>query len=133
MIAFSDAIISDRLRAFTRALDTGTGSSTLKVYTGTRPARNAAITSETLLVSFVFPKPSLIGVVGSVLSFNQPPMASVAETGIGTWGRFNDGDGAFIADCSVGLAGSGADVELSHTQLYQGGEVTCTVGNLSEV
>lgn len=132
MIEFSDAVISDRLQALTRALDAGTAGGTLNLYKGTRPARGTSA-GDNLLATFTFADPSLNNVTGNALTLNTPPAATCVGTGIAIWARMLGGDGTFIADMDIGLDGSGKEVIIDQLQLYTGGEVTATVGTLTEV
>ena len=133
-ITYSDAVIADRLQAFTRGLDSGSGPGQLKIYDGTRPNSGAAITTQKLLVTAFFAKPSSAGVVNGVLSFDvdETPVTCV-DSGVATWARFENSAGTFLADTDVGVSGSGKGVELSKVQLYLGGEVTVTLGTMVEV
>lgn len=134
-IAYADNVIADRLQALTRALDAGTGPGKAKLYTATRPAvKGAAITSQVLLATNFFLKPSSDGVTGNVLAIRvDVTPATCVATGICTWARLTTSEDVFVADIDAGTTGSGKEMELNQVQLYLGGEVSPTVGNLVEI
>lgn len=143
---FADSIIQQRLEVFSTALDQGASPSELRIYSGSKPAlKGGAIDTQVLLVRLVFPRPAKASLVGNTLTLNDPPVSMVLMTGIATWARFVNGDGDFLADAVVsqpadatedpptnGIPHGTGDVWLDKTQLYQGGEVTVTLGTFSE-
>ena len=131
-ISFSAAVVSDRLRALTRALDSGGTGGKLLIYGGTQPAAGASASG--VLAIFTFPVPSLDGVTGSTLTLNEPPAALVSATGDATWGRLTDGAGNWIADVTVGVTGSGAVIVIDSDTptVYAGAQLTVTVATLTE-
>lgn len=124
---FSDPVISDRLQAYTRAIDAANPThGKLRIYSGTRPSpKGAAITSQVLLAEFVWPLPSMASVSGNVLTLALPPDVLCLADGTATWARTLDGANTFVADHDVGSVGSGKDIELSTVLLYTGG--TCSI------
>lgn len=134
-IAFADNVIVDRLQAMSRALDAGTAGGKIKIYSGSRPGvKGGPITSQVLLVINRFIKPSSAGVSAGILSFDVDETPAVClASGLATWARLTDSNDVFVADCDVGATGSGADVEISRVQLYEGGEVSPVVGSLAEI
>lgn len=112
-IGMSTTLRNDRLQKIIDAIDAGAGAGTLKIYDGTRPATGAAITSQVLLAELTFSDPCASAPSGGVLTFSAITAdASANATGTATWARVADSTGAFVMDLSVGVAGSGADVEL---------------------
>jgi hypothetical protein len=105
---------------------------TMDVYDGTRPTpAGAAITDQTLLVTYVIPDPS--GTVeNGVLTAGDIAPAMAAESGDATWVRAFDADAVAIGDGDVGATGSGAFVELDNTSLVQGGYVSVVSLTLTE-
>lgn len=134
MITFSDAVISDRLKALTRALDAKTAGGKLLLYGGTQPAAGAS-TSQTVLCELVFPKPSAGTVANKILSINNPAAAMALADGTVTWARLVDGDNVWIADCDAGGQGSTAVVRIQNEngEVYAGGSVTVALAQLKEV
>jgi hypothetical protein len=135
---FSAAVISDRLRAFTRALDSDTGPGELRIYTAPRPAPGASPDTAIRLCTVVLNKPSLDNVTGTVLTVDLPPDAMATATGDANWARFVNGGGVFVADADVGVIGSNKPVEIDNQalpptlRLYSGGTFTLTLAQLSE-
>ena len=134
MMTFSDAVIADRLKALTRALDAKTSGGKLRLYGGTQPAAGAT-TSQTLLCELVFPKPSAGSVSNKILSINNPAAAMALADGTVTWARLVDGDNVWIADCNAGGQASTAVVRIQNADgtVYAGGSVTVTLAQLKEV
>lgn len=132
MISFSDAVVSDRLRALTRALDADPAGGKLLIYGGAQPTPGASASGA--LVTLNFPLPSLDSVTGSTLTLNEPPATMVDVTGDATWGRLTDGAGVWIADVTVGATGSGAVIVINSasTTIYAGAQLTVTVATLTE-
>lgn len=137
MIEFSNAVISDRLQALTRALDSDPNlPGRLLVYSGDRPARGAnAPASAFLLATLSFYRPSLDNVLQRVLTLRNPPTTLVSVSGLATWVRMVNGAGQFVADMDVGITGSGAECVIAgdSTQLYAGGDLSVSLAKLSEV
>lgn len=89
---FAQTVLTDRLQALTRALDADAAPGRINLYSGPRPAPGANVTSQTLLASIPFQKPSSGGVVNNVLTLNYVagPVLAVG-TGVAVWARFVDG------------------------------------------
>ena len=71
ILTFSNAVKSDRLQAFTRALDAGGAGGKIKLYGGVQPASGAAHSQE-LLSELILPKPSAVSVENGVLTITAP-------------------------------------------------------------
>ena len=109
-VAIGDAIVAD--------VDTGAGTATLLMYTGSQPANpDVAITSQTLIATFTLQKPSFGAFsVGSTFLTKDnvnPPRASLlgvplsapaVAAGTITWFRILDADGVAAIDGSVGTS-----------------------------
>lgn len=137
---FAQAVLTDRLEALTRALDADSSAGKINIYSGPRPAAGAAVTTQTLLASVSFQKPSSGGVSNNVLTLLYVGGAVLAVgTGVAVWARFTSGSGAYVADMDVSLVqnpdgtpGTG-EVQLDATQVYAGGSVTVVgVASLTE-
>ena len=101
----------------------------VQIYTANRPANaDTAITTQTLLVTFVLPTPA-VSVDDGVLTGNSIEAALIAETGTAAWARIVDSDETTIGDCDVGLENSGAFIELDNLNLATGG--FCSVVSFS--
>lgn len=116
-------------------VDAGTGAGLLRLYSGTRPATGAAITTQTLLATLTFSDPSFSAPSnGSMTANSIGSDLSADASGTATWFRITNSDGTFVADGNVGVFGSGADLELSTNVISVGGSVslvaaTITAGN----
>ena len=54
------------------------------------------------------------------------------QTGQAGWSRIKNGDGLAIADMTVGINASGADIELPTIDLIQGAYIRITAGQITE-
>ena len=112
-------------------LDTGSGNAAVRIYEGTRPATAAdAPTGSTLLVQIELTKPA--GTVGSgALALTQLENGLILATGLSTWARFVNGNGATAFDCDVDDGVNNGEVVMAQRQLFAGGEakmVSATLG-----
>ncbi len=136
-LALSPAVIADRLKALTRAIDGGGAAGTLNIYDGTRPGTGAAITTQNKLAALPFAYPSAGTISGTTLPLLIGASQLALKTGTAAWARITASDGAFVADMDVGVSGSGKEVELAAggtptVQLYEGGDVSASVASLVE-
>ena len=136
-IGYVETVRNARLEVVRDAVDAGSGAGKLLLYDGTRPATGAAVTTQTLLVSFTLADPCMTGITGGVGTWDlDPDITATAETFTGTktatWARWVDSDDAAVCDGAVGEAGSGADVIVSDTDLVAGQAVKATAGILTE-
>ena len=135
MFTMSSAVISDRLQALTRRLDSGGQAGRLKLYTLPRPAAGQPAGSAVLLAEISFKYPSLDVVVGKVLTLRNPDTTLALVTGEVGWGRMESSVGEWIADGDVGITGD-TDKEFlidgGSTLIYAGGEISVSVAQLQE-
>jgi hypothetical protein len=124
-IAFSNAVKFNRMSAVADAIDTGTGTSCIKIYTAPRPATGGTPTGATLLATINLNAPCGT-VVNGDLELDTATETTIAADGTHAWARILDRDGGFVADLSTGLPSSGADIEIGASQLYTGGKLTPT-------
>jgi len=105
---------------------------TLKIYSGTRPATpDTAITSQVLLATFAFSDPAGT-VTNGVWTVGTIEQAMVVVSGAAVWARAFDSTGTVIADCDVGVTGSGAMIEVSNISLVEGSYVSVSSFTLTE-
>ena len=132
--------MSDNLFAFAQAKATlradlaltWLNGGTLKLYSGTRPATpDTALNANTLLATFIFDDPAGT-VANGVLTMGTIATALVAESESASFGRAFDSVAAVIADCDIGVTGSGAMIELSAVNLVQGAYVSVVSFTLTE-
>jgi hypothetical protein len=110
-IGMTTTLRNDRLQKIIDAIDAGAGAGTLKIYNGTRPATGG--TATTLLATLTFSDPCAPAPASGVLTFSAITAdASADASGTATWARVESSTPTFVMDLSVGVAGSGADVEL---------------------
>ena len=105
---------------------------TAEVYTEPRPATSgAAITTQTLLVTFDLPDPAAT-VTDGVLTGEEIANAMNDATGNAEWTRLRDSSGVVIGDADVGITGSGAFMQLSDLSLVEGGYCSVTAFGITE-
>lgn len=90
------------------AIDAAATPGYFEVYTGPVPATGAAITTQTLLATIMFPKPCAPNTDSGVLTFNAIAAVTTTAGGLPGFVRVYDGDSNFVMDASAGLSGSGA-------------------------
>lgn len=134
MISFSNAVKSDRLQAFTRALDAGSGGGKIRLYGGAPPTAGA-VHSQTLLCELVLPKPSAVSVTNGILTIASPFSAMALVSGTVTWCRISDSAGNFVADCDAGGSASTAVFRIQNEagEVFAGGQVIVNQAQLKEV
>lgn len=110
MITLSLAVRNARTQSLLGALDANAAPGTISFFGGSRPATGAAITVQPSAGSVATLTKPCGTVSGGDLTFAAiSPGVAVGGVVI-TWARFRDGAGSFVADASVGMAGSGADI-----------------------
>ena len=139
MISYANDIALDRLKAFSRAIDSHASlAGKLRIYTGEMPLNGGEITTQTLLASLEFPKPSLGDFSGRQIELLKPLNVLASANGLAAWGRITSGGGDFVLDLSVGLVGSGEPLQLvtntdpPSLDVYSGGVVSVLSIILSE-
>jgi hypothetical protein len=125
-LGFATTLRTNRATQVLNAIDGGTGAGTLNIYSGTRPATAAAITTQVLLGVLTFSDPC--GTVTSgVLTFSAITQdASADATGTATWFRVLDGSGSFVMDGAITVTGGGGDMTLNTTSITIGGPISVT-------
>ena len=114
------------------AIDAGSGAGKLKLYTGAKPATGAAITTQTLLGTVLCSDPCAPAANAGVLTFSAfTDDSNAAASGDAVWARFTDSADNFVADASVGISGSGADIILNSVSIASGGIIRITSGTLT--
>lgn len=138
---YSSAVISDRLQALTRRLDSDPAlPGRLRIFSAPKPSPGQLPGAAQELATLSFPKPSLQSVVGKVLTLLLPPTTLIGVTGDAFWGRLESGSGEWVADGVVGLI-EGTTVTQpgdflivgTSVRLFAGGELTILVAKLQEV
>lgn len=133
MLSFANTLRTARVQLLADAIDAGSaGAATLKLYGGTRPGSGGNITDQPKLITLPLANPCAQSVNGGVLTLKAIPEAMVSGNGTITWARFSNRDGAFVADLSVGLTGSGADLEIPVLEVYQGAYIRINTATVTE-
>lgn len=117
-IASREAALGGRL-AF---LNTGTGTAYVQIYDGVRPISAQDPATGTLLAAVPLADPA--GAVDTgALTLDPLEPGLIGATGVATWARVVNRNGATAFDMDVGDTLSAAECRLSTTQLYAGGSV----------
>lgn len=122
MIGLDTAIRTTRVTAIKDAIDAGSGAGKLKLYNGTRPATGGSAT--TLLGTLTCSDPCGTVTSGELTFSALTPDTSADASGTATWARLTTSADAFVADLSVGVTGSGADLELNTVTIVSGGTIS---------
>ena len=128
-ISFATSLLNSRADQITAARDGGTGTGSIQIYNGTRPATGGAVT--TLLAEVNFSDPSGTSSGGVLTANNIPPQDAVAN-GTASWFREVDSSGAFVLDGSITADGGGGDLEVNTTQIVVGNPVEVTSYTITE-
>lgn len=132
-VALATSVRNARLDAIRDALDAGSGAAKLRIYTASRPATGAAITSQTLLAELELANPSAPNASGGVLtlttSFSDP---TANATGTAAWARLVDSDENFVADLTVTATGGGGDVTFATVSFVAAQTITITSATITE-
>jgi hypothetical protein len=121
----SNATANAQANALARLLDNGY----LRIYSGSQPANaDTAVGSQVLLAELRFAATSAPSAVNGVLTFNAITSDSSANaTGSAAWFRAVGADGtAVVLDGSVGVTGSGNNLELSTVSIAENALVSIT-------
>lgn len=131
-ISYATTLRNAKLQKIIDAIDAGSGPGKLKIYSGTRPATGAAITSQVLLAQLTFSDPSAPSPASGVLTFSAITSDTDADaTGTATWARITDSADTFVADLNVGGTGSGADCEINTTSITIHATVSCSAATIT--
>lgn len=128
---YATTIKAARMTAVKTAIETGSGTATLNVYTTPKPAAGDPPTGATLLATHDINNPCGT-VTGGDLALDLATESTILADGIPLWARVLDRDGAFVCDLTVGAPASGADIEIGASQLYAGGKLTPTSAYLRD-
>jgi len=133
-IILSNELKTLRGQAIADLADAGGSAATLSIYDGTQPANpDTAITDQVLLAAVPCPFPfgSASNSVMTANSFAQ--YMTVEGEGTATWARLVNSSGSVIGDFTVGLTGSGANIEIQSVTFYTGVIVIVNSFTINEV
>jgi hypothetical protein len=122
-IVLSLAAKNARSQAFIDLVDSLAEPSVLKLYADPQPAYPDDVPNEaaTLLAAFPCPKPFAPDAVGgAVVSNGFEQLIANGGSGVATWARLELSDGTSVGDFTVGLEGSGSNIEMANTNIYVG-------------
>ena len=128
-LKFSDSAAIAACNAIVDALDTGTGSGSIEIYNGSRPANpSVAISSQTKLVDFVLPEPAFGNAAavsgGATATANAVTPVNAVAAGTASWFRAFDGDNNALFDGDVTDTTGSGDMKVSSTTIVNGIEVS---------
>ena len=130
-ICYTDTTRNNRLTQVSNAIDAGATGGNIRIYNGTRPACGG--TPTTLLSELTFSTTSFGAPAAGVITANAiTDDASADSTGTATWFRIVDSNATFVSDGSVGVTGSGADLELNSVAIGVGQVVSISSFAITE-
>jgi hypothetical protein len=134
-IALSAEAKTARAQAFIDLADSLPEAATLKVYSDPQPgsADDAPDVAATLLATINCPKPFAPDAVAGVIISNVFDQAMAnGGSGLATWARLELDDGTPLGDFTVGLEGSGANIEMANNNILPGVLLQLQTFQLSE-
>lgn len=127
-IRYNTAVKNARHAVTRDALFAGVNVPYLCIYSGTAPTSFGAVSYQELLCQMAMSS----GEVADGYLNLTIPSATVAISGRAGWARLLSDDGSVVADMSVGITGSGADLTMATLDLVAGATMTPTVARLGE-
>ena len=112
-----------RLAGTLAFLDAGPEPARLRIYGGTRPATPIEAPAGDFLVEIALTKPAGT-IADGALTLTAVEDGLIQRSGIATWARFLNGEGASAFDADAGEGPGPWEVQLVTTQLYAGGNAT---------
>lgn len=108
----------------------------LRIYSGARPATGASIGASVQLAEIIMGTPFAPAAnqgTGGPLLPTLPPGVQVGVSGLASWARLLQADGATHAwDGSISTIAAGTgDLQISDTNLIATGTLTCTVASIA--
>lgn len=131
-LIYSVAVRNARAQALTNLIDASSAAGSITIYSGVAPTGVGAITDQVALITIPLQKPCYSSITSGVITLSAITEQMVMTTGQAGWARITNGDGVAIADMSVGVNGSGADIELPTVDLIQGAYIRITAGQITE-
>lgn len=119
-----------RLQLLADAIDAAATPGRLRLYGGDRPDTGAPAGGP-ILCELVLEQPCAT-VAEAVLTFAAGVEALRLVAGAITWGRFTDGDGAFVGDVDVSAADGSGDLRLNVVDGFEGATIRLVAGAIAE-
>lgn len=124
-LGYDAGLRNDRLDTITALIDAGASGGFIRIYDGVRPATGGTVT--TLLAEIIMGDPSFPAAVGGTMSANAITSDPAANaTGIASWFRITDSDGAFVMDGDVTSGSPTGDMDINSTSITFGIRVDVT-------
>ncbi len=131
-LTYTTAVKNARANALVNQIDAASTPATIILYSGTAPIGVGAITTQVALVTLTLQKPCFASITNGVITLNAITEQMVQATGTAGFARLLDGDGVAIADMTIGINGSGEDIEIPTVDLIQGSYIRITTGQITE-
>lgn len=133
-VGISATVRNNMLDEITGAQDAGASAGKIYFYDGTKPSTGAAVTTQTLLATCTLSDPSAAAAAAGVLTYSSVTDGTIVADSTVTWFRIVDSDDTHVMDGTVGVTGSGADIEFGSTTWLTDGvasvtSLTLTAGN----
>jgi hypothetical protein len=124
---------NNMLDAFDATVNTGGGTATMEIRSGTKPATPETAATGTLLVTLNLANPAFEAAAAGALAIDATPelTAVAAATGTAGYARIKDRAGTAVADGTVTATGGGGDVQIASTSIVSGTTVRVTGGSLT--
>jgi len=131
--SLSAAARNNMLDALDTTVNTGGGTATIEIRTGTKPATPETAATGTLLATFNLANPAFEAAAAGSMDIDANPVltATAAATGTAGYARIKDRGGNGVADGTVTATGGGGDVTIASTSVVSGTTVRVTGGSLS--
>ncbi len=117
-ISVATSLRNNYLQSLANAVDAAATPGILTVFSGTRPASGAAITSQTALVTQELTQPAFGAPGNGVMTAEDFTPTAIEAAGQSVWFRITDGDGNFVLDGDVGTGAT--DLTVSTTTFTVG-------------
>jgi hypothetical protein len=109
-----------QLQALASYIDQGRANATFIFYDDAKPASvSVAANDSAELVTLTLPKPCLLSVNADGISLDLTNAGMIVKSGTAVWVRLFNGNGAVVADFTVG-----ADITLNSVDMVLGGTVS---------
>lgn len=131
-LTYTTAVKNVRAQALVGLIDAASNPGAMILYTGEAPVGVGTITSQQALVTLSLQKPCYATIENGVITLNSIAEQMVQTTGTTGFARLLDGNNVAIADMTIGVIGSGADIEIPTVDLIQGSYIRITAGQITE-
>ena len=129
MPTLPDATKHARAVATAARIDAAATPGKLKIYGNTRPSANSSPGAAPLATITLQDPCGSVSSAG-VLTLSASAATQITNSGTPVWGRFEDGDGNAVMDCSAGT--SGTEVIVDQATFYAGAFVIMVSATFTE-